>query len=53
MEYVTAGAAERTAILITARHWTAQYEWYAHYPLAIKAGLILGLLTSQPEAPLE
>ena len=27
------------AILITARHWTAQYEWYAHYPLAIKAGL--------------
>jgi 4-carboxymuconolactone decarboxylase len=27
------------AILITARQWTAQYEWYAHYPLAIKAGL--------------
>ena len=27
------------AILITARHWTAQYEWHAHYPLAIKAGL--------------
>jgi 4-carboxymuconolactone decarboxylase len=27
------------AILITARHWTSQYEWYAHYPLAIKAGL--------------
>ena len=27
------------AILITAREWTAQYEWYAHYPLAIKAGL--------------
>jgi 4-carboxymuconolactone decarboxylase len=27
------------AILITARRWTAQYEWYAHYPLAIKAGL--------------
>jgi len=27
------------AILITARHWTAQYEWFAHYPLAIKAGL--------------
>jgi 4-carboxymuconolactone decarboxylase len=20
------------AILITARQWTAQYEWYAHYP---------------------
>lgn len=27
------------AILITAREWTAQYEWYAHYPLAMKAGL--------------
>jgi 4-carboxymuconolactone decarboxylase len=27
------------AILIAARHWTAQYEWYAHYPLAIKGGL--------------
>src|ERR1700750_394692 len=27
------------AILITARHWTAQYEWFAHYPLALKAGL--------------
>jgi len=27
------------AILITARHWTAQYVWFAHYPLAIKGGL--------------
>ena len=27
------------AILITARKWTSQYEWYAHYPLALKAGL--------------
>ena len=27
------------AILITAREWSSQYEWYAHYPLAIKAGL--------------
>ncbi len=27
------------AILITAREWTAQYEWFAHYPLALKAGL--------------
>ena len=27
------------AILITARYWTAQYEWYAHLPLALKAGL--------------
>ena len=27
------------AILITARAWNAKYEWYAHYPLAIQAGL--------------
>lgn len=27
------------AILVTARTWTAQYEWYAHHRLAIKAGL--------------
>jgi 4-carboxymuconolactone decarboxylase len=27
------------AILITARHWNAKYEWYAHYPLALKGGL--------------
>lgn len=27
------------AILITARTWSAQYEWYAHERLAIKAGL--------------
>ena len=27
------------AILITARQWTVQHEWSAHYPLALKAGL--------------
>jgi 4-carboxymuconolactone decarboxylase len=27
------------AILITARQWTAQYEWFAHDPLALKGGL--------------
>jgi 4-carboxymuconolactone decarboxylase len=27
------------AILITARAWSAQYEWYAHHQLALKAGL--------------
>lgn len=26
-------------ILITARRWTQQYEWYVHHPLALKAGL--------------
>ena len=27
------------AILLTARHWTAQYEWYAHNKIAREAGL--------------
>ena len=27
------------AILITARQWGAQYEWFAHHRLALKAGL--------------
>lgn len=27
------------AILITARHWDAQYEWHAHHRLALQAGL--------------
>lgn len=27
------------AILVTARHWTSQYEWYAHKREALKAGL--------------
>ena len=27
------------AILMTARAWTAQYEWYAHKSLALEAGL--------------
>ena len=26
-------------ILLTAREWTQQYEWNAHYPVAIKAGV--------------
>jgi len=27
------------AIITTAQYWGSQYEWYAHAPLAIKAGL--------------
>jgi 4-carboxymuconolactone decarboxylase len=26
-------------ILITARHFTQQYEWYVHYPIALKEGI--------------
>src|ERR1700687_3513693 len=27
------------AILVTARHWTSHYDWYAHKRLALKAGM--------------
>jgi len=27
------------AILVTARYWTAQYEWYAHSKIAAEAGI--------------
>ena len=26
-------------ILLTARQWTQQFEWHAHYPIALKAGI--------------
>lgn len=32
------------AILVTARYWNAQFEWYAHAKLAAKAGLGLNLI---------
>ena len=39
LQNLAAAALYEFAILITAREWTSQYEWYAHYPLAMKAGL--------------
>ena len=32
-------ALNELAILVTAREWTAQFEWHAHHELAMKAGL--------------
>lgn len=32
-------ALKELAILVVARHWTAQFEWYAHRRLALEAGL--------------
>ncbi|MGA7993726.1 MAG: carboxymuconolactone decarboxylase family protein [Bradyrhizobium sp.] len=32
------------AILVTARHWTAHYEWYAHKRLALKGGMDLKII---------
>ena len=34
-----APALNELAILVTAREWTAQFEWHAHHALAMKAGL--------------
>lgn len=37
------------AILITARHYTCQYEWQAHEPHAQKAGLAQGVIDAIKE----
>lgn len=34
------------AILVTARHWTCQYEWFAHEPFARDAGLSDGVIAA-------
>jgi 4-carboxymuconolactone decarboxylase len=41
------------AILVTARYWTAQFEWYAHAQLAEKAGLSVDVISelSRGERP--
>ena len=33
-------------ILITARHWTQQFEWHVHQPAALKAGLGAGIVNA-------
>jgi 4-carboxymuconolactone decarboxylase len=37
------------AICMTAQYWGSQYEWYAHAPLALKAGLDPAVLKSIAE----
>jgi 4-carboxymuconolactone decarboxylase len=32
------------AILVTARHWTSHYEWFAHRRLALAGGLDAGII---------
>ena len=36
---VLPAALNEFTILITARHWTQEYEWAVHQPIAVKAGL--------------
>ncbi len=38
-ESTVPGNLRELAILITARFWRAQYEWYAHKPIALKEGV--------------
>ncbi len=42
-------AAEVMMTLIAARHWTQQFEWNAHYPLALAAGLKQEIVTAIAE----
>lgn len=37
-------ALSEIAILVTARHWTAHYEWYAHKRLALQGGLDIAII---------
>src|SRR6266850_1862258 len=34
------------AILVTARYWSSQYEWFAHAPLAAKGGLASSVISA-------
>src|SRR5262245_60416154 len=33
-------------ILITARHWSQQFEWYVHQPMALQAGVPSQLISA-------
>ncbi|MBI3044642.1 MAG: carboxymuconolactone decarboxylase family protein [Betaproteobacteria bacterium] len=35
---------KQLAIALVARHWTAQYPWTAHYPMALAAGISAAVL---------
>lgn len=35
---------KQLVIVLVARHWTAQYPWSAHYPLAFEAGISAAVL---------
>src|SRR5258708_13019899 len=39
------------AILVTARHWTSHYEWYAHKRLALKGGMDPQIIVVIPNPP--
>jgi 4-carboxymuconolactone decarboxylase len=53
----TLGAqASELAILVTARFWTSHYEWFAHKPIALKAGLdpaVIEAIVERRDPPLD
>lgn len=48
-ESVLPGKLRELAICITARHWAAQYEWYAHSKIAREQGLADSILDAIAE----
>jgi 4-carboxymuconolactone decarboxylase len=53
-EYLRFGSAldariSEFVILIVSRHWTQQFEWRTHYPLAQKAGIAVEVLDAVAE----
>src|SRR3954468_23797569 len=36
-------------ILLTARHWSQQFEWFIHRPMALQAGLSVALVDAIAE----
>lgn len=43
------GNVREFVILLTARLWTQQYEWNAHYPIALKEGIPKGVIEAIAE----
>jgi 4-carboxymuconolactone decarboxylase len=43
------GRLRELAIIMTGRHWTAQYEWYAHASIAEKEGLDTAIIDAVAE----
>ena len=39
LQHDLSGKVSEIAILVTARHWTSHYEWYAHKRLVLKGGM--------------
>lgn len=43
-EHVLSAPLREMVILMTARFWSQQYEWYVHEPIAVASGLARGII---------